>query len=164
MRTFLSTAPPGAASVGLGGADFSAEARAEAGAEATLPLARALGTGLGSSVATCSSSGTVDAGRADVGCGGGGGGGGRGDRGGGRASGGGSGAGGSAGRWAQCIGAPGEAPRRPDPCCCDTDRFCAAEPLRGCCRGVGAGFLAASERAAGALGMARWAGCLLGSS
>ena len=145
------------------GAVAAAEVGAEAGAEATLPLARVLCSGLGSSVARCSSSGTVDAGRADVDRGGGDGG-----RGGGRASGGGSGAGGSAGRWAHRVGAPedpGEAPRWPDPCCCDADRFCAVEPLRGCCRGVGAGFLAASERAGGArVGRGRWAGCLLGSS
>ena len=128
--------------------------------EATLPLARALCTGLGSPVSPCSRFG-IDAGCADVGRGGGDGGGGRG---GGRTNGGGSGAGGSAGRWAQRVGAAGEAPRWPDPCCCGKDRFCAAEPVRGCCRGVGAGFLAASERAGGGrVGKGRWAGCLLGS-
>ena len=127
--------------------------------EATLPLARALCTGLVSPVSPCSSFG-IDAGCADVGRGGGDGGGGRGGRGGGRTNGGGSGAGGSAGRWAQR--APGEAPRWPDPCCCGKDRFCAAEPVRGCCRGVGAGFLAASERAGGGrVGKGRWAGCLV---
>ena len=131
--------------------------------EATLPLARALCTGLVSPVSPCSSFG-IDAGCADVGRGGGDGGGGRGGRGGGRTNGGGSGAGGSAGRWAQRVGAPGEAPRWPDPCCCGKDRFCTAEPVRGCCRGVGAGFLAASERAGGGrVGKGRWAGCLLGS-
>ena len=131
--------------------------------EATLPLARALCTGLGSPVSPCSSFG-IDAGCADVGRGGGDGGGGRGGRGGGRTNGGGSGAGGSAGRWTQRVGAPGEAPRWPDPYCCGKDRFCAAEPVRGCCRGVGAGFLAASERAGGGrVGKGRWAGCLLGS-
>ena len=36
--------------------------------------------------------------------------------------------------------------------------------MRDCCRGVGAGFLAASERAGGGrVGKGRWAGCLLGS-
>jgi hypothetical protein len=77
-------------------------------------------------------------------------------------NGGGSGAGGSAGRWAQRVGAPGEAPRWPDPCCGGKDRFCAAKPVRGCCRGVDAGFLAASERAGGGrVGKGR---CLLGDS
>ena len=131
--------------------------------EATLPLARALCTGLASPVSPCSSFG-IDVGCADVGRRGGDGGGGRGGRGGGRTNGGGSGAGGSAGRWTQRVGAPGEAPRWPDPCCCGKDRFCAAEPVRDCCRGIGAGFLAASERAGGGrVGKGRWAGCLLGS-
>lgn len=166
VRTAASTAPSGVGSVGLGRADIGAEAGAEAGAEtgveATLPLARALCTGLGSPVSPCSSVG-IDAGCADVGRGGGDGGGGRGGRGGGRTSGGGISAGGSAGRWAQRVGAPGEAPR--GPCCCGKDRFCAAEPVRGCCRGVGAGFLAASDCAGGGrVGAVRWAGCLLGNS